>query len=552
MSTQFLGIGKTKFNSSVCLIDNKTKNVELLLTERLNRKKNSGAWPELALKEILPFLNKEHLIIGENRDVHQPYIIEEIQNQLFPFYDYLKKYQLDFFLSKINPQIKFISHHLAHAYAALAMSPFEKSIIVVLDGAGTEIANKEYEECSVYLQNEVELTLVSQRLVKFEKSIKHSQHTFGNKIGACYEKASEFIFNSPHSSGKVMGLAAFGENINICNYFDFQEGLEWNCAFKGKTKKEWELVDHEYFKKIAFSVQTKIEEEYCNIVNEVKINFPDYENLILTGGCALNCTSNAKLLSKKIFNKIFVPPFPGDESIGFGVAHYLKYMENPSSWEPLTFENQAAYFGSIKSVAKNSEIEKTFDPNYFIVQKNENYIQVSAELLEKGNIIAWFQGRSESGPRALGNRSILVRPDRVGIKEFLNNKIKFREKFRPYGCSVLYEKADIYFDIEPGFNNPYMSYAIKVRSEFLDRLKEVTQIDGTSRMQTVRIGQNKKFYNLIRAFGDLSGLYCLLNTSLNVMDEPMVETLEDAKRFLENVEVDFLVIENYIIEKKNK
>jgi carbamoyltransferase len=165
--------------------------------------------------------------------------------------------------------------------------------------------------------------------------------------------------------------------------------------------------------------------------------------------------------------------------------------------------------------------------------------------------VAWFQGRSESGPRALGNRSILARPDVTGLKDKLNKSIKFRESFRPYGCSVIQEKAHLYFDIDQNFNNPYMSFAIKVREEHKELLKEVSHIDGTSRMQTVKIGQNEKFYRLLERFGEKSGLPCLLNTSLNVMDEPIVETIQDVRRFMENTPTDYLVINDFLIKRKD-
>jgi carbamoyltransferase len=547
---QFLGIGKTKFNSSVCLIDENCKEVELLLTERLNRKKNSGAWPEFALKEILPRLYFDQLVIGENRDVHFPKVIEDIQNQLFPFYEYLKKNKLDLFLGQFNPDIKYVPHHLSHAYAALALSPFEKSIIIVMDGAGTELSKNEYEECTVFLQDGVNLRPVFKRSINFEKSKLYPEHTLGNKLGASYEKVAEFIFNSPSSSGKVMGLAPFGKPFTIDDYLEFQENLPWSKSFKGKSKRDWEKLDHQLFQDLAATIQLKLEKDYNEIIVKVRAMFPDYNNLILAGGCALNCTNNAKILYQKIFEKIYIPPFPGDECIGFGVAHFLKYLKNPTSWKPVLFENQSAYFGPKNSIPTHQNIENEFNSSEFEVQKLDNLFSETAKLLLAGKIIAWFQDRSESGPRALGNRSILVRPDILGIQDLLNQKIKFRENFRPFGCSVLHDKADQYFDVGPGLDNPYMSYAIKVRHEFKDILKEVSHIDGTSRMQTVRIGQNNKFYQLLKKFGDLSGLYCLLNTSLNVMDEPILETVSDAKRFLLNVDVDYLVIGDFLIRKK--
>lgn len=546
---QFLGLGKTKFNSSICLIDQSS--TELILTERLNRKKNSGLWPELPLKSVYSRLNIQTLKMAENRDVHRPSTIEDIQNTLFPFYDYLQKNELGVFTKHFNPDLPYISHHLCHAHAALALSPFEKSVIVVMDGAGTEVNKGEFEECTIYLQNGVKLTQVTQQLVRFATSTKNPTRTFTNRIGGSYETASEFIFNSPHSSGKVMGLASFGTPMDYSEHLEFQENLGWDHSFKGKSKNEWENLDHTLFKNIAASVQQKLESDYDKIIQLIKMKYPDYENLILTGGCALNCTHNAKLLYQKLFSKIFVPPFPGDECIGFGLAHYLKYQNNPGSWMPVPFENQSAYFGSMKSIPLDEAIEKEFSRDEFEIKKCNDIIDETAELLKEKYIVAWFQGRSESGPRALGNRSILARPDVIGLKDKLNKNIKFRESFRPYGCSVIQEKAHLYFDIDQNFNNPYMSFAIKVREEHKELLKEVSHIDGTSRMQTVKIGQNEKFYKLLERFGEKSGVPCLLNTSLNVMDEPIVETIQDVRRFMENTPTDYLVINDFLIKRKD-
>ncbi len=544
---QFLGLGKTKFNSSICLID--TNSTELILTERLNRKKNSGLWPELPLKAVYPKLNFNELKMAENRDVHMPSVIENIQNSLFPFYDYLKKNELGVFTKHFNSDLTYVPHHLCHAYAALALSPFEKSVIVVMDGAGTEINSGEFEECTVYLQDGVNLTQVTQQLVSFKTSFKN--RTFANRIGGSYETASEFIFNSPHSSGKVMGLASFGTPMQYSEHVEFQERLNWDHSFKGKSKKEWENLDHSLFENIAASVQRKLESDYEKIIHSIKISYPDYENLILTGGCALNCTNNAKLLYQKLFNKIFVPPFPGDECIGFGLAHYLKYKNNPESWMPVPFEIQSAYLGAKSSIPLDIEIEREFPIERFEIKKSNDIIDETAGLLKEKYVVAWFQGRSESGPRALGNRSILARPDVRGLKDKLNGSIKFRESFRPYGCSVIQDKAHLYFDVDQNFNNPYMSFAIKVREEYKELLKEVSHIDGTSRMQTVKIGQNEKFYKLLSAFGEKSGLPCLLNTSLNVMDEPIVETIQDVRRFMENTPTDYLVINDFLIKRKD-
>jgi len=274
---------------------------------------------------------------------------------------------------------------------------------------------------------------------------------------------------------------------------------------------------------------------------------PDYENIILTGGCALNCTFNGKLVRQGLFKEVYVPPFPGDESISLGAAAYLHYILQNQDWQPLTHEQQHGYLGAMESSPSAEDIQKVFEG--FQVTHPPSITEHVANLLQQGEVIAWFQGRSEAGPRALGNRSILARPDQSGLKDRLNATIKFREAFRPYGASCLFEKAGEYFDIPEHFNSPYMSFAIPVRSPFKKSLNEVTHIDGTCRFQSVRRGQNEKFYDLIKCFGDKTGLYCLLNTSLNVMGEPIVETAEDARRFLLQTPVHGLAIGDYYIQK---
>lgn len=559
-----IGLGKTKYNSSVCIMesDQPFNETEIFLTERMNKKKNSGLWPTQALRQIkAEYLGKDKsLLIAENRDVHTPFEIEEIQDKLFPFYESVQANNLQSFCRRFNPNIHFLNHHSAHAHAALAMSPFEKSLILVLDGAGTEMINgqknsdnknKLYEECTLYLQDGSTLIELEKRYVSFFPSKKWNGNTFGNQVGALYEKISEFVFNSPNASGKVMGLAPFflDKPDQIDDILKFQEELNWDLSFKGKSKKEWELSEQkDLFVKLSAIVQMHLEKNYLEMINNIKMKYPHIENLILTGGCALNCTNNAKIYYSNLFNKIYVPPFPGDESIGFGLVSYLKLSYLKKNWDPWRYEYQAGYFGPKSSIPKDEIIEQIFNTEDFLIVKENNIIERTAKELASGKIIAWFQGRSESGPRALGNRSILASPLKKDLKEFLNSNIKFRENFRPYGCSVLFEKAAQYFKVDSEFNNPYMSFAIKVKDEYKGLLKEVTHVDGTSRMQTVRVGQNEKFYNLIKKFGELTNIYCLLNTSLNVMDQPILEDVYDAKEFLIKTPVDALVINDYYIK----
>lgn len=555
-TTFYIGLGKTKFNSSVCWVNEDGSEVEMWVTERLNRKKASGDWPfealELLKKKLLSFPDAR-LVIAENRDVVTPAVVENFLNDRFPFYEYLKKHQLDIFSTHFNADIEVVNHHEAHAYAALAISPFTQSMIVVVDGAGSEIGegSGDYEDCSVYLQEGAKLTLVLKKVININKSSNPALGVVSSGMGLCYEKISEYIFNSSTNSGKVMGLAPFAKALPIHDRKAFLDNLDWTKAFKGKSKKEWESSAHQdLYRHLAACVQADLEQYYLELLVQLKAQFPDYKNIILTGGCALNCTNNAKILKQHWYDDVFVVPFPGDESIGFGLAHRGRIKHNPTSWKPVSLDHQHAYWGSRSTLLSDDEIEVVLKARNFSYSKCADVIEVASRALLSQQIIGWWQGRSECGPRALGNRSILAFPERAGLKNYLNHSIKGRETFRPYGCSVLQNKAHLYFEVNEEFDNPFMSFAVKVRAEFKHQLAEVSHVDQTSRMQTVRENQNKLFYELIKKVGDQSGLYCLLNTSLNVMGEPIVETLEEALHFFEHTAVDTMFVGPFQLLRK--
>ena len=576
-----LGLGKTLYHSSVCLLEAKEDQLRpeatLILSERLSRKKNSGSWPTEPLKKILPHLDLSKTSISENRDVLHPKVHEEQLNTVLPFFESLKMCGMSHFSSHFNSDVRFVPHHLCHAMAAVHMSPFAKSLIVVIDGAGS--AKKDFtanfqhegqigqgaegssvsdpnEEISVYLfeqkQGKVHLTCEKKNWRSFVKSQSITTKTWSEGLGIFYETASEFIFKCNQSSGKVMGLAPFGEATTLVgSRTEFLDSLPWKeKSFQGGGKKAWENHPHlQECKNLAATVQSEFERFLFPFVSGLRSEYPEYENIILTGGCALNCTFNGKLVRQGLFKEVYVPPFPGDESISLGAAAYLHYVLHNQDWHPLGHEQQHGYLGAMESAPTKTDIPKVFDG--FQVTRPSSITEHVANLLQQGEVIAWFQGRSEAGPRALGNRSILARPDQPGLKDRLNANIKFREAFRPYGASCLFEKAGDYFEIPENFNSPYMSFAIPVKAEFKKSLHEVTHVDGTCRFQSLRKGQNEKFYELIQSFGDKTGLYCLLNTSLNVMGEPIIETAEDARRFLLQTPVHGLAIGDYYIQKVN-
>lgn len=562
-------------NSSACLIwpDGPKPGIELALSERLNRKKASGAWPEAAIRLLAARLGNAAVQIAENREIFSTEAFEGMLDEKFPFYDYLRRENLGRYSRHFNPDLKAITHHLCHATAAKLMSPFTKALIVVMDGAGSmrsefapdhpevarplrlapfmpsgpEVSLKALEECSVYLLDAGKLDCVYKRWQVFAQN--QYGDGYGEGPGLFFENAAKFIFHCKLSAGKVMGLAPFGRATPIQDRRQYLDSLDRSLAFPGGGKARWEASPQRaLYTDVAATVQASFEESLLALLSRLRELLPEYSNLILTGGCALNCSANAKILGKNLFEKIYVPPFPGDECIGLGAAASLYYASEPDAWSPLPFENQHGYFGPVDSLPSADSVLSAFAG--FSVTKPPSITDYAADLLDRGKIIAWFQGRSESGPRALGNRSILASPKIPGLKDQLNGFVKFRESFRPYGASVLREFAPEYFHVAADFDSPFMSFAVRTRADYRALLQEVTHVDGTSRIQTVRTGQNSLFAELLRKFGEKSGLFCLLNTSLNVMGEPMVESVADARAFLVNVPVDGIAIGDFFIKRE--
>ncbi|MEK6577888.1 MAG: carbamoyltransferase N-terminal domain-containing protein, partial [Bdellovibrionota bacterium] len=391
----YLGIGKTLYQSSACLINkDEVTETELLLTERLSRKKASGAWPETALEQIASKLPGSEMIIAESSDVFSPKEKEQRLEDKVPFLDRLKHKGLSRYSTLLNPQIQFVPHHLCHATAAIALSPFTKCVVVVMDGAGTKKSDfpqlhserdtptqingissqldpncpRVYEECSVYLFDEGTLRCVLKRWSEFKKGRIQPRQYWNSGIGISYEKCAEYIFNCNRSAGKVMGLAPFGKSKPVKDRIAYLDQLDWNQAFNGHGKSAWENSGRFLrFADIAASIQSEFEIDQEGLFSAIREAFPDYSYLIFTGGCALNCTGNGKMMKRSLFDRIYIPPFPGDESIGFGAAHHLYFNDQPSAWRPVPHENQRPYFGPISSIPNDPLIESIFSS--FVVDR---------------------------------------------------------------------------------------------------------------------------------------------------------------------------------------
>ena len=445
-------------------------------------------------------------------------------------------------------EIFFIKHHLSHA-SSVYFSNFNKSAILTADAFGEK-------ETSVFynFQNEKIKSL--------------STNYFPHSLGSLYSTFTEFCGFKPQSEEwKLMGASAYFKNdqiinkirsivklkknglfeldLNFFNHYQFHRPKYYNDNLinllgvePGSKSNDNDLKKIYY--EIANGAQTVFEEIYFHMISHLK-KVTKRENIVLGGGCALNCLANGKITKKTGFKNIFVSPVPDDSGAGLGAAAYV-YKNIINSKKKFNVEN---YFLGPSSDEKTilSKLKK-YQIKY---QKLKNVESHAAISISKGMVIGWFQGKIEFGDRALGNRSILADPRNKNMKTIVNEKIKYREKFRPFAPAVLEEEAYKYFDNLK--NSKYMEIALMVKKNKIDLIPAVTHIDGTARLQTVTKKFNKKFYKLINEFYKLTNIPILLNTSFNIQGEPIVCSVEDALKNFYLSGLDILYLDNFVIKK---
>ena len=457
------------------------------------------------------------------------------------------------------------SHHQAHAYSSYFASGFEKSLILIIDEQGHWLENNTFEKESIYIAENEE--------------IKELQTFKGNyidiSIGMFYDLFSVilgFTDGSVPAAGKLMGLASYGKKEKTYKLLEVnKEGninVKWDnliqyLKLKKVLPKDFELSDfklnyeykyhtileeiQKYLNKvdwndivgqdIAYKAQNEIEEAIIQVV-DYWVNKTGITNICLAGGVFLNSIVNYQILKRTSVKDIYIQPAATDDGTAIGYAYigYYKILKNH-----LRCKLQNVYLG--KEYTEN-EIENTLK-QYAIPYKHlANIEQVAAKFISDNKIVAWYQGKSEFGPRALGNRSILASPLSVAIRDRINRDIKRRESFRPFAPSVLEEQAQKYFDLV--CKSPYMLLIADVIDEKLDG---IIHVDGTARVQTVSKEDNEIFYKLISNYGKISGTPVVLNTSFNVNGEPLVETPYDALKSFIITDIDILCIGNYLIDK---
>lgn len=446
-------------------------------------------------------------------------------------------------------QIKFIEHHLCHAAFAYSSSGYGNADILIVDAVG------ELATTSIMKADGAKIEVLTEQ-------------RFPDSIGFLYSSFTQFLgFKVNSDEYKVMGLAPYGEknspqtqkyiklikdkiirNVNIfpqlnLSYFSFHYGdrmireKKWEQLFGMPMRQPTDEFEQSH-KNLALAIQIVTEDILQGILEYVKANSgSDY--LCICGGVALNCAANGAILRKDIYSNIYVPFAPGDCGCSIGAALAYSILINGKTKYQIS-----PYLGP---EYPDDEIEKYLiesDLNYSIYNDEQDLCCRTAQLIADGSIIGWFQGRMELGPRALGNRSILADARNTEMKDMVNSRIKFREAFRPFAPSIMEEYADSYF--AGCIKSPYMMFTYPVTAKILPA---TTHIDETSRVQTVSETDNPKYYKLLKTFQALTGCPAILNTSFNVMGEPIVCTPSDAIATFKKSGLDYLVIGNFIVKK---
>ncbi len=590
-----LGISGLYHDSATAIINN-TEIVAAAQEERFTRKKHDNRLPINAIHYCLDAIDADMMDVDAvvyydnpwltlDRYIHnimavgnesKTLIYDKLENVVNNRMAVDRLIKDEFGIIGKQNQLFVCEHHVSHAASAFYPSPFEKAAILTVDGVG------EWATTTIGRGNGGKIDVIK------EIDYPHS-------LGLLYSAFTSFCgFKVNSGDYKFMGLAPYGEpvyydliknkiidikpdgsyRLNL-QYFDFYKA---NCMtndkfaelFGGPARKMESRITRREMD-IAASVQKVLEEIIILLARHAK-EVTTEENLVMAGGVALNCVANGKLLKENIFDHIWVQPAAGDAGGAIGCALYAAYN----------------YFGQERHVEKEdsqkgSYLGPRFDQREvvnFLEEKGYQYSYYEdkellykdiAYKLKEGNVVGWFQGRMEFGPRALGNRSILGDPTNKKMQSLLNLKIKYRESFRPFAPAVLKEKMSDYFDMKQ--DSPYMLFVANVKKErcyafdkdkFLQRYDDdmlpivneersdipaVTHIDFSARIQTVDKGTNYDFYRLLAEFEALTGYGVLINTSFNVRGEPIVCTPEDAYLCFMRTDMDILVLENCVLYK---
>jgi len=530
------GLTVRQHEPSVSLVVN-GKLVAVCEEERYLRVKSAyGYLPDYSIKAALKIAN----IKWEDID-----LIVTPGSTYSSFDSHIRTYLIHLYGS--CPRIERIHHQLAHLAAAFYSSGLDESLLLSMDASGDGA-------CSMlgYATKAGGIEVL--------KEIPNHQ-----SLGYFYTMMTYYLGFTDGDEYKLMGLAPYGQaSIDLSPvvrpveggwFFDtsyLRDDPSPSSPFQptysdkliellGQPNRKTGQEFTEFYKNIASSTQHAFEECLFSLVKELKAMKPNVRNLCYAGGAALNCKANKKLLYSNDWDVVFVPPVPSDRGLSVGCAYYGAAQSGDSIWQL-----SDAYLGSGYS---DKEIQQELISNGIRFRVVDDPAKEGAKLLAQQKILGWYQGRSEAGARALGNRSIIANCSSPDMRDKVNAKIKYREEFRPFAPACLYEDATDYFDSRQR-TLPWMCFTVDANREKAANIPAVVHKDNTARVQTVKSSDNPVFYDLIKSYKQETGVPVVMNTSFNLKGQPIVETPRDAIMTFFGCGLDALVLHNFVIEKQ--
>lgn len=541
-TTVMLGINTAHDASACVLVDGRL--VAAVSEERLTRVKHHEGFPHRAIAYCL-----EHAGLTLV-DVDCAVINEYVQT------DFALELRGTEFRGEliVNP-----SHHLLHAYYAWVASGFEDTAILVVDGSGynyaeyarrgrellgDEVPDGDLDEAETwFVARGGKIELVRKVWGQWEAT--SPLYRFPS-LGHMYSAASQFIFGHFQHAGKTMGLASFGDPSRHPGEFVTltDEGVvvstDWMNELPQRSQKPAEVDDDCI--NLAAKVQDELERAMLHICAKLHASTGS-TNLAISGGVGLNSVVNGRILRESAFERLFITPAASDAGVAIGAALYGHHR---TTGELPRWDYGDDYHGRPYT---DAEIRRAVEERSHLVRLEpvtDSAASAAADIAG-GKVVGWFEGGSEFGPRSLGHRSILADPRPAGMRDRLNDVVKFREAFRPYAASVLAEHVPTYFDL--AVDDPFMLIVADVRREYWDVIPSVVHVDGTCRIQSVPAGRPDRFGRLIGEFHSATGVPMVLNTSFNIRGEPIVESPGDAIDCFLMSNIDTLYIEGYRVVK---